>query len=56
MLGFGELNRMIATENILIAYQSRKASDNWGQWGQDHPDLEKILIDAELINARPDHS
>lgn len=49
---FSEYCRMIAAENILIAYRSRKASESangWGAWGQENPELERILIDAEMI-------
>jgi hypothetical protein len=40
---------MNIAESIVTAYISRRASENWGKWAQDHPALEKILLDAEVI-------
>ena len=40
---------MIAAENIVTAYLSRRASQNWGKWAQDNPALEKIILDAEVL-------
>jgi hypothetical protein len=49
ILYFGEIRRMIAAENIVTAYLSRRASQNWGKWAQDNPALEKIILDAEVL-------
>lgn len=46
---YGELRRLIIAENISLAYRSRSASQNWGEWARKYPDLEKILIEAELL-------
>jgi len=43
---------MIAAENVARSYFSRKASQNWGKWAQDNPQMDKLLIEVEiLINA-----
>lgn len=44
-----ELRQMIVAENIVLSYQSRSLSDNWASWAQKHPEMEKILIEAELL-------
>jgi hypothetical protein len=49
VLYFGEMRRMNCAESIITAYHSRRSSENWGKWAQDHPTLEKILLDAEVI-------
>lgn len=43
-----EIRKMLVAENILLAYNSRKKSDNWGKWAEEHPDLAKILEDIEV--------
>jgi hypothetical protein len=52
VLYYSELRHMIVAENIVTAYRNREASTSdpggWGKWAQDHPALEKILIDAEM--------
>lgn len=51
---FGELRCLILAENINLAYRSRSRSENWAEWAQKHPDLEQILIEAELLcHPRP---
>jgi hypothetical protein len=45
---FGELQRLIVAENIVTAYKSRP-KDNWADWANDNPRMEKILIEAELL-------
>lgn len=39
---------MLSTENIVNAYRSRKASDNWGKWAQDFPRQARMLADIEV--------
>jgi hypothetical protein len=48
-LYYGETQRMITAENIVFAYRSRAASEDWGAWAQKYPDLEKLLIDVEML-------
>mgnify|MGYP003464051790 CR=1 FL=1 len=45
----GELSRLIIAENIVMAYNSRKQSNNWAKWASDNPEAEKLLIEAELL-------
>jgi hypothetical protein len=47
----GELQQLIAAENVVIAYTSRKSSENWGEWENKYPSLAKILIEIETQNA-----
>ncbi len=54
VLYYGEVRRMIAAENVVLAYLSRKSYENWGKWAQEHPDLEKILNEVEVLNATSD--
>jgi len=49
ILYFGEIRKMIYAENVALAYRSRKASENHGKWAHDHPQLEKIIINAEML-------
>jgi len=48
-LYFGETRRMILAENIATAYRARKQSENWAQWAQANPIMEKILIETEIL-------
>ena len=48
---FGELRRMIAAENIVNAYNSRAAAENWAEWTQKNPMLARILADVEINDA-----
>lgn len=48
---YGEMNRMIAAENIVTAYESRKRSQNWAEWTQSNPRLAAILAEAEKLYA-----
>lgn len=53
----GEMRRMNAAENIVMAYQSRaryrdeNGSENWVAWAQKYPDLSEILMWAETVNG-----
>lgn len=42
-LGAGEIRRMIAADNVVKAYRSRAASDNWAQWAQKNPEMSRLL-------------
>ena len=45
-LGAGEIRRMIASDNIVHAYESRKRADNWATWASANPTQSRILNDA----------
>ena len=47
-LGAGEMRRMTVAENIVKAYRSRAKADNWAEWANLYPDLNRILEDAML--------
>ena len=44
--GAGELRRMIAAENVVNAYNARKASENWAEWASAYPAANRLLIKA----------
>jgi hypothetical protein len=44
--GAGELRRMIAAENVVNAYNARKASENWAEWASANPAANRLLIKA----------
>jgi hypothetical protein len=48
-LYFGEVRRMRRAENIVNAYHARKNSDTWAKWASQNPEMEKILIEAEIL-------
>lgn len=51
-LSAGEVRRMMIAENIVRAYQERKASGDWGTWAQENPGAARLLADIEkVINA-----
>lgn len=47
-----EVRCMTYAENVLTAYQSRAASDNWAGWAIANPTLETILNEAEMLYAK----
>jgi hypothetical protein len=44
---YAEYLALLTAENIVIAYQSRKAAENWAVWYADNPRLAQILLDIE---------
>lgn len=48
---FGELQKMLAAENIHYAYHTRKRAKSWAEFANDHPKLNKILNRAETLNG-----
>jgi len=51
-LRVGEMSRMITCENIVNAYLSRKASDDWAKWATENPASAALLRDIEgLLDA-----
>lgn len=49
ILYFGELRRMIYSENIVVAYRSRAQSKNWAEWVASNPVMANMLAEAELL-------
>lgn len=48
----GEYCRLIAAENIVTAFNSRKRATNWAEWSQSNPHMAAILAEVEkLYNA-----
>lgn len=45
---YGELRRLITAENIVIAYHSRKRSDNWAAWAEDNKAMARMLAEVEI--------
>lgn len=45
-LGYGEIQRMVIAENIVRAYNARKASDNWAVWAQKNREANRLLEQA----------
>ncbi len=39
----GEINRMQAAQNIIDGYRAMRASKNWARWGEQHPDLARLV-------------
>ena len=51
-LRVGEMRRMVVVDNILTAYKSRKAAEDWAKWASDNPANARLLNDVEKdINA-----
>jgi hypothetical protein len=48
-LSAGEIRGMIMAENVVNAYLSRKASDNWGKWAADNPKMDELLKRIEVM-------
>jgi len=46
---FGELRRMIVSENIVTAYQSRAQSKDWASWVNKNPVMANLLAEAERL-------
>ena len=44
-----EIYRMNAARNVYEAYMERKASDNWAEWADKHPNHSKILNYVERL-------
>lgn len=51
-LGYGELTRMIAAENIYNAFVSRAKSDSWTEWAKRNEKAAELLARIErMING-----
>ena len=48
-LAFHEIQEMLAAENAIDAYLSRKASGDWGKWAQENPRVDALLKQIEII-------
>lgn len=35
-------------ENIVVAYHSRKRSENWAAWADDNPAMAALLAEVEI--------
>ena len=53
-LSYGEIQRMLTSENIITFYRSRTASDNWAKWTNDNPEASELLIEAERLTHATD--
>lgn len=49
---FKELRRMILAENVVSAYKSRAASDNWVFWSQENPEQDALLVLAMKMEEK----
>ena len=47
VLYFGEMQKMIAAENVYVAYHSRRVSKQWAEWADKNQKLYKILTEVE---------
>ena len=45
---FYELRRLVTAENMVVAYRSRKQSENWAQWANDNPSMARLLAEVEI--------
>lgn len=43
----GEMNAMIAAENVYQAYKSRAQSDNWAEWAKKNEAAARLLQEVE---------
>lgn len=50
-LRLGEMRRMLTVENIVTAYKSRRASENWAKWADEHKFYAELLANVERLNA-----
>jgi len=51
-LSANEVNRIMAAEEVMAAYQSRAKSDNWAAWAGEHPHYAELLSRAaRLVNG-----
>ena len=41
-----EIREMTLADNVLRAYRSRQASENWAAWAEAHPGENRLLIEA----------
>ena len=46
-LAVSEMRAVMLTENVVDAYESRKASGSYAEWSEKHPASAKLLADAE---------
>jgi hypothetical protein len=44
-----EIRRMIAANNVVTAFQMRKAAANWQAFQTEHPELGDLLFKAERL-------
>lgn len=51
VLLYNEYLRMVAAENVVTAYNSRKPYQDWAMWATDEPHLSKILNEAIKLYA-----
>lgn len=45
-LGVGEIRSMLVAEAIVRACQGRAGAENWVNWAQEHPELQRLLVEA----------
>ena len=50
-IGAGEAFAMNTAENIVNAYKSREASENWAEWAQKYPEMCQTLAGVEANNG-----
>lgn len=43
----GELERLSMVDNVIRAYQSRKASGDWAKWAEQNPEYARLLAEVE---------
>jgi hypothetical protein len=48
---FGEYNRLIIAENIVMAYHARQAASNWAEWSMSNPKQAELLAEATKLHA-----
>lgn len=51
-LGVIEMRRMIVSENIVNAYNTRGPSDKWAEWAKENKDQSALLNQAMILAAK----
>ena len=49
VLSYGEMQKMLAAENVIRAYRSRQSAPNRGKWAQENQDADGLLNDIEIL-------
>lgn len=44
---YNTMLRIATAENIVAAFKSRAAAENWAQWGNDNPEQHRLLARAK---------